>query len=62
MESIRRRFTTAAMSLGALPPEAYETLTIAMNHIGGKSDSGEGGQLPRHEVKGDTGIETCITP
>ncbi|WP_052572765.1 glutamate synthase large subunit [Haloferula sp. BvORR071] len=44
VESIRRRFTTAAMSLGALSPEAHETLAIAMNRIGGKSDSGEGGE------------------
>jgi glutamate synthase (NADPH/NADH) large chain/glutamate synthase (ferredoxin) len=44
IESIRRRFTTAAMSLGALSPEAHETLAIAMNRIGGKSDSGEGGE------------------
>ena len=46
MESIRKRFTTAAMSLGALSPEAHETLAIAMNRIGGKSDSGEGGEDP----------------
>jgi glutamate synthase domain-containing protein 2/glutamate synthase domain-containing protein 1/glutamate synthase domain-containing protein 3 len=46
IESIRRRFTTAAMSLGALSPEAHETLAIAMNRIGGKSDSGEGGEDP----------------
>ncbi|MFT4176794.1 MAG: glutamate synthase large subunit [Luteolibacter sp.] len=46
MENIRRRFTTAAMSLGALSPEAHETLAIAMNRIGGKSDSGEGGEDP----------------
>lgn len=46
MEAIRRRFTTAAMSLGALSPEAHETLAIAMNRIGGKSDSGEGGEDP----------------
>ena len=44
LENIRRRFTTAAMSLGALGPEAHETLAIAMNRIGGKSDSGEGGE------------------
>jgi hypothetical protein len=50
MESIRRRFTTAAMSLGTLSPEAHETLAIAMNRIGGKSDSGEGGEDPvRHK-------------
>jgi glutamate synthase (NADPH/NADH) large chain/glutamate synthase (ferredoxin) len=46
LENIRRRFTTAAMSLGALSPEAHETLAIAMNRIGGKSDSGEGGEDP----------------
>jgi len=44
IEALTRRFTTAAMSLGALSPEAHETLAIAMNRIGGKSDSGEGGE------------------
>lgn len=43
---IRTRFTTAAMSMGALSPEAHETLAIAMNRIGAKSDSGEGGEDP----------------
>jgi len=47
IEEIRPRFTTAAMSLGALGPEAHETLAIAMNRIGAKSDSGEGGEDPR---------------
>ncbi|MCG8602279.1 MAG: glutamate synthase large subunit [Verrucomicrobiales bacterium] len=47
IENVRRRFTTAAMSLGAISPEAHETLAIAMNRIGGKSDSGEGGEEPR---------------
>ncbi|BCX49960.1 glutamate synthase [Haloferula helveola] len=47
IEDIRRRFTTAAMSLGALSPEAHETLAIAMNRIGAKSDSGEGGEDPK---------------
>ena len=47
IEDIRRRFTTAGMSLGALSPEAHETLAIAMNRIGGKSNSGEGGEDPR---------------
>lgn len=47
VENIRCRFTTAAMSMGALSPEAHETLAIAMNRIGGKSDSGEGGEDPR---------------
>jgi len=44
IEEIRRRFTTAGMSLGALSPEAHECLAIAMNRIGGKSNSGEGGE------------------
>ena len=44
IEDIRRRFTTAGMSLGALSPEAHECLAIAMNRIGGKSNSGEGGE------------------
>ncbi|NNE90561.1 MAG: glutamate synthase large subunit [Verrucomicrobiales bacterium] len=51
IEDIRRRFTTAAMSLGALSPEAHETLAIAMNRIGGKSDSGEGGEDARRFTK-----------
>ena len=46
IEEIRRRFTTAGMSLGALSPEAHETLAIAMNRIGGKSNSGEGRRGP----------------
>jgi len=46
IEEIRRRFTTAGMSLGALAPEAHEALAIAMNRIGGKSNSGEGGEDP----------------
>ncbi|HEX2524734.1 MAG TPA: glutamate synthase large subunit [Geminicoccus sp.] len=41
---IRKRFVTPGMSLGALSPEAHETLTIAMNRIGAKADSGEGGE------------------
>ncbi len=47
IEEIRRRFTTAAMSLGALSPEIHETIAIAMNRIGGKSNSGEGGEDPK---------------
>jgi glutamate synthase (NADPH/NADH) large chain/glutamate synthase (ferredoxin) len=47
IEDIRVRFTTAAMSMGAISPEAHEALAIAMNRIGGKSDSGEGGEDPK---------------
>jgi glutamate synthase (ferredoxin) len=43
---IMRRFCTGAMSLGALSREAHETLAIAVNRIGGKSNSGEGGEDP----------------
>ncbi|MBC6407182.1 MAG: glutamate synthase large subunit [Rhodobacteraceae bacterium] len=46
--SIRKRFVTPGMSLGALGPEAHKTLNIAMNRIGAKSDSGEGGEDPAH--------------
>jgi glutamate synthase (NADPH/NADH) large chain len=45
---IRKRFVTPGMSLGALSPEAHEVLGIAMNRIGAKSDSGEGGEDSRH--------------
>ncbi|EKV01440.1 glutamate synthase family protein [Leptolyngbya sp. PCC 7375] len=44
VEAIMRRFCTGGMSLGALSREAHETLAIAMNRIGGKSNSGEGGE------------------
>ncbi|HEY6952258.1 MAG TPA: glutamate synthase large subunit, partial [Bacteroidota bacterium] len=47
IEEIRKRFTTAAMSLGALSPEIHEMIAIAMNRIGGKSNSGEGGEDPK---------------
>jgi len=40
------RFDTAAMSIGALSPEAHESLAIAMNRLGGRSNSGEGGEDP----------------
>ena len=46
--AIRKRFVTPGMSLGALSPEAHRTLNVAMNRIGAKSDSGEGGEDPAH--------------
>ena len=46
VEAIITRFETGAMSLGALSPEAHETLAIAMNALGGRSNSGEGGEDP----------------
>ncbi|MBW0158217.1 glutamate synthase large subunit [Sedimentimonas flavescens] len=48
--SIRKRFVTPGMSLGALSPEAHKLLNVAMNRIGAKSDSGEGGEDPAHFV------------
>ncbi|MEM8790706.1 MAG: glutamate synthase large subunit [Pseudomonadota bacterium] len=54
--SIRKRFVTPGMSLGALSPEAHKALNVAMNRIGAKSDSGEGGEDPKHfhpEPNGD---------
>ncbi|ACK67685.1 Glutamate synthase (ferredoxin) [Rippkaea orientalis PCC 8801] len=46
VEAIVKRFCTGGMSLGALSREAHETLAIAMNRLGGKSNSGEGGEDP----------------
>jgi glutamate synthase (ferredoxin) len=54
VEEIVKRFCTGAMSLGALSREAHEVLAIAMNRIGGKSNSGEGGEDPiRYKVLDD---------
>jgi glutamate synthase (NADPH/NADH) large chain len=47
VEDILVRFDSAGMSLGALSPEAHEALAIAMNRIGARSNSGEGGEDPR---------------
>ena len=47
VEKITPRFDSAAMSLGALSPEAHEVLAQAMNNLGGRSNSGEGGEDPR---------------
>ncbi|WP_170972356.1 glutamate synthase large subunit [Natronorubrum halophilum] len=46
IKDIVQRFSTAAMSLGSLSPEAHENNSIAMNRLGGKSNSGEGGEPP----------------
>ncbi len=45
-QSLYSRFDTAAMSMGSLSPEAHEALAIAMNRLGGQSNSGEGGEDP----------------
>ncbi len=55
LEEICRRFKTGAMSYGSISPEAHEALAIAMNRIGGKSNSGEGGEDPARYVPGPNG-------
>jgi glutamate synthase domain-containing protein 2/glutamate synthase domain-containing protein 1/glutamate synthase domain-containing protein 3 len=52
---IVKRFATGAMSLGSISPESHETLAIAMNRIGGRSNSGEGGEDPRRLVPDPNG-------
>jgi len=53
VDAITRRFSTGAMSHGALSAEAHETLAIAMNMLGGKSNCGEGGEDPaRYRTRG----------
>ncbi|MFZ5595021.1 MAG: glutamate synthase large subunit [Pseudomonadota bacterium] len=47
IEAILSRFDSAGMSLGALSPEAHEALATAMNRLGGRSNSGEGGEDPK---------------
>ncbi len=57
VESIVRRFKTGAMSYGSISQEAHEALAIAMNRIGGKSNTGEGGEDPARylpETSGDS--------
>jgi glutamate synthase (NADPH/NADH) large chain/glutamate synthase (ferredoxin) len=46
LDEILRRFSTQAMSLGSLSPEAHKTLSLAMNQMGGRSNTGEGGEDP----------------
>jgi glutamate synthase (ferredoxin) len=50
VEEIMKRFKTGAMSYGSISKEAHETLAIAMNRIGGKSNTGEGGEDPERFV------------
>ena len=56
---IVKRFNTGAMSYGSISAEAHETLAQAMNQIGGKSNSGEGGEDPsRYELQKDGSNKT----
>jgi glutamate synthase (NADPH/NADH) large chain len=55
VESIVKRFNTGAMSYGSISKEAHETLAIAMNRIGGRSNTGEGGEDPDRFVADPNG-------
>ncbi len=55
VSAILKRFVTGAMSFGSLSQEAHETLAIAMNRIGGKSSTGEGGELPERFIQMENG-------
>jgi glutamate synthase (NADPH) large chain len=55
VESIMRRFKTGAMSYGSISKEAHESLAVAMNRIGGKSNTGEGGEDPARYVREPNG-------
>ncbi len=50
VEQITRRFTTAAMSYGSISQEVHETITLAMNRLGGRSNCGEGGEDPARYI------------
>ncbi len=50
VEALMKRFSTGAMSFGSISQEAHETLAIAMNRLGGKSNTGEGGEDPARYV------------
>ena len=55
VESLMRRFKTGAMSYGSISKEAHETLAIAMNRVGGKSNTGEGGEDPDRYIPMENG-------
>ncbi|MCF0133627.1 MAG: glutamate synthase large subunit [Blautia sp.] len=59
VEDIVKRFKTGAMSYGSISQEAHETLAIAMNHLHGKSNSGEGGESDERIDSAGTGQDRC---
>ncbi|MFR3834162.1 MAG: glutamate synthase large subunit [Eubacterium sp.] len=59
VESIMKRFKTGAMSYGSISQEAHETMAIAMNMIGGRSNSGEGGESIERLTIGEDGLNKC---
>ena len=58
IESIMKRFVTGAMSYGSISREAHEAMAIAMNIIGGRSNTGEGGEDPERYKKREDGLST----
>lgn len=59
VDSIVKRFKSGAMSYGSISQEAHETLAIAMNRLGGKSNSGEGGESAERLTLGKDGKNRC---
>ncbi len=59
VEAIVKRFKTGAMSYGSISQEAHEALAIAMNRLGGRSNTGEGGEDPRRFIPLETGDSLC---
>ncbi len=59
VDSIVRRFKTGAMSFGSISKEAHEALAIAMNRLGGKSNTGEGGENPERFAPDANGDSRC---
>ena len=68
VSSIVKRFKGAAMSYGALSSEAHETIAIALNRLGGRSNTGEGGELRKrsrsswHRAQSPVRAATCPVP
>ncbi len=58
-EEIVKRFKTGAMSYGSISEEAHQTLAIAMNHLKGKSNSGEGGESDERLISAGTANDRC---
>lgn len=58
VENIMKRFVTGAMSYGSISREAHETMAIAMNRIGGRSNTGEGGENPERFKPREDGTST----
>ena len=59
VESIVKRFKTGAMSFGSISREAHESIAIAMNRLGAKSNTGEGGEDPARYIPDENGDSRC---